>query len=103
MSCVQTIINYLDGMFCFPFQATTPQFTVSFADKKWLRSMLKLTHFYLGLNDGGISPSFRGHNHAEDRDRQEAVGIRAALEILWVQRSKTNPVRMKVNELVSQN
>lgn len=55
MSCVQTIINYLDGMFCFPFQATTPQFTVSFADKKWLRSMLKLTHFYVGLNDGGKS------------------------------------------------
>lgn len=52
---------------------------------------------------GGISPRFRGHNHAEDRDGQEAVSIRAALEILWAQWSKTNSVRMKVNELVSQN
>lgn len=86
MSCVQTIINYSDGMFCFSFQATTPQLVVSFTDKKRLRSMVKLTHFYVGLKDwGGISPSFKRHTHAEDRDRQEAVGIRAVLEFLWAE------------------
>lgn len=53
MSCVQTIINYPDGMFCFSFQATTPQLAVSFTDKKRLRSMVKLTHFYVGLKDWG--------------------------------------------------
>lgn len=69
--------------------------------------MVKLTHFYVGLNDWGgggwISPSFKRHTHSEDRDRQEAVGIRAVLEFLWAKWRKTNSVRMKENELVSQN
>lgn len=66
--------------FAFLYRQQPQQFTVSFTDKKWLRRMVKLTHFYVGLNDQGISPSFKRHNHAEDRDRQEAVGIGAVLE-----------------------
>lgn len=41
MSWVQTRINYSRGMFCFSLQGAAPQFTRSYADKKWWRTIIK--------------------------------------------------------------
>lgn len=73
MSCVQTRINYSDGMFCFSFQGTTPQFTGSYADKKWLRTMIKSNLFSCRTKWLRISLGFKRQRPGEAVDRQTAM------------------------------
>lgn len=73
MSCVQTRINYSNGMFCFSFQGTTPQFTRSYADKKWLRNIILSHLFECSTKQLRISLGFKRQRPAKEVDRQAAM------------------------------